>query len=272
MNYLLKVVAAASMLLVGFTGCGTINEQLGLADTSKPLVYDTSVPLEQTSTLSQFMSVTIRKFNGNSVSWNRPVIIPAGEHDFVVDYKWDKPHPFRSNVVERQTSSGITVRYKFKPGHKYTMAAQTDDSRRTVSIVLKDETEIAKEREMDNARVEAEFKASLPKETTKPTRFEGTWKVPKDWGTFFSYMSFKGNTWEYSPGSNSSDGERGLFIINGDTFKLFRQFTQGNDGEWRPDNDYRNAVSEYRFVFEADGGFRLITIKGFGKKGTFYKQ
>lgn len=259
MNYLAQVFFTTALFLVMFTNCTSLNAQ-------QYVIYDKSIPAEQTCTLKHSMAVTTRKFNGKTVSWNKPVIIPAGEHDFVVDYKWDKP--IGGNRVERQTAKGITVRYKFMAGNVYTMWAETDDFSKTGRVIFKNDTEIAAEKERERERVEAEYKAMLPNETTEPTEFEGAWKaVVEGWSP--TYISFKGNTWQYSEGSKD---QKGLFIISNDTLKLIRLFERWDGGEWKPDNDYRNAVSEYRFVFEEDGGFLLTTIKGFAKRGTFHKE
>lgn len=269
MNCLTQVFFTTSLFFVVFAGCMPLYAQ-------KFVIYDKSIPTEQTCSLKHSLSVTTRIFNGKTVSWsrNKPVIIPAGRHDFIVDYKWDNP----INRT-RETSRGIIVRYTFKAGHEYTMITEQDAFRRTVRVVFRDDTEIAEEKQRkqeEDKRKQEEYKAMLPSETTEPTKFEGTWKVPKDWGTQFSYISFKGNTYQYSPGFNDSDGEKGLFIIDGDILKLFRLFKGNSSGNWGPipdyDYNYQNAVSEHRLVFEADGGFRLITIKGFAKSGTFYKE
>lgn len=268
MNRLVQVIFYSLLLLaLMFTGCESINSLIDPMGSPKTHVYDPSVPAENTCSLSQSYTVTVKQFNGKSVNWIRynQIIIPAGEHEFLVDYSWERP--LGGGKVERHTSRDITARFRFLPGNEYTIGSREDSSGRTVGIVFSNNTEIMAEREREKRRVEEEFKTSLPAESTTPTILEGKWVWTRQ-GWAPQYFNISGNAWEYV---TNTIPEKGLFSISGDVLTLFTLFRKFDDG-WRPETDYRNAVSEHRFTIEADGSLRMKTIKGFSKEGPFIKE
>ena|GEM_PF-7118825 len=263
---------AALFFVVLSSGCQTLNT---LVDPTQPIVYDSSVPAEQTSILSQCTTIKIKKINGKSMFRYSRMIIPAGTHEFVVDYSWDTPvTPVTpaGGKRERHFRNNIAVSYKLIAGHEYFMCAKEDSFKRTVGIVLTDLTEKEAESKREKAQVEEKFKARLPVESSKPTRFEGTW-VGASWPVKNTSVTVTGNTWQCVRNNNEL-GEKGLFIIKGETITFFQLYSWNSQlGEWRPFEDYRNAVFEYRFTFEKDGGLCLTGIKGISYMGgTFFKN
>ena len=230
-----------------------------------PLVYDKTVPLGKTCTLLQGTSIKVRKFNGKTVNWKRKIIIPAGTHEFVIDYSW-----------EGQTINGITARYTLIAGHDYRIEPIINNFNfnKTLQIGFMDITvnESVANVEWERKKAMHEtIKTRLPKEATEPTQFEGTWVCNA------KSLSFSGNSWQYF---RFRPLEKGLFIIEGDTITFFKlqiksRFSNGTDSEWF--SIIENNVPEYRFVFEGDSAFRMTIIKGiddkmFDEAGPFYRD
>ena len=278
-----------------------------LAAQRKPIIYDKSIPAHQTCTLVLVHDCyfSIKKFNEKTVRWrsvftegrinyaySQDIIIPAGTHDFVVDYS----KPLGNN--QYQTATGLTVRHIFQPGHEYVMYAEIDDQGAIFGQFVKAVIEDAVVLEEKKAKIEEdkkkkwameeaerkEFLSSLPEHSTKPTLLQGGWKIEVQ--NLRKTLLFIGNTWTYNSDgpflSSPVYGEYGLFIIDGTTLKVY--LTEIKEGErpaktlrgagFKPISDYKNAVSEYNFVFEADGRLRLRKIKGNCEipNGTYDKE
>jgi hypothetical protein len=250
------VILTAIIFTSMMAGCETF-------DITKPLVYDRSVPVEQSCTLVPGGGITVRKFDGKSVSWHRAVVIPAGEHEFEVDY--NVTTPVGAGRMERHSSSGIIVSGRFIPGHEYTTVTQEDTFNRIVNVWFQDNTAVAAERAREKAEEESNFKARLPVESFEPTSLEGIWVwSPEGWSP--RTLSITGNVWEYN-----WNRAKGLFVIDGDVLTLFKLFGKQGD-EWVPETDYRNAVVEYRFTLDADGSLRMTSLRGSSTDGPFYKD
>ena len=84
------------------------------------IIYDSTIPDEQSSILFIPSELTVIRFNEETVSWKSGwgvnVRIPAGEHTLVIDY--------RSVTVQGSwrtisTAEGLNVTFDYKPGITY---------------------------------------------------------------------------------------------------------------------------------------------------------
>ena len=94
------------------------------AASKDPIVYDPSIPPEECCTVLLAPSLTVKSFDGTEVNWrvkgfknSVPILIPAGAHDFVLDY---------SRAADTQGSThvakGVQFHYEdFVAGHTYRM-------------------------------------------------------------------------------------------------------------------------------------------------------
>jgi hypothetical protein len=122
---LFTALAAAALC----AGCQTVS--LG--------VYDPTVPPEKLCTLEVPVSLTVKRFDGEKVTWislsGINIEIPEGSHEFVIDYS--EPGQTRtvggtgaygSSWQQSQTASytakGIEFRYDFAAGNTYVMAPE----------------------------------------------------------------------------------------------------------------------------------------------------
>lgn len=95
-----------------------------LAAPDEPIVYDPSVPPEELCTVQLVGSLTVTAFDGGEVRWKAKnfknwatIQIPAGLHDFVLDYSRTV-----SAQGETHVARGIQFRYEdFAAGRTYRM-------------------------------------------------------------------------------------------------------------------------------------------------------
>lgn len=153
-NYLKLVlsVCLAIGLAIAFAGCS-----------SSPIVYDKSVPTEESSIL-RITNCAVTEFNGIKLGaqWNSPlgvklVQIPAGRHSLQVYQK--------GGGYGYETWNTVDLTYTFLPGHTYLVFLGTVDM--GADLVL-----------FDITLTEAEPKSDLSSPVA--TQFEGMWINEKD--------------------------------------------------------------------------------------------
>jgi len=152
-------VCLAIGLAIAFTACS-----------SAPVVYDKSVPLEQSSTLIIKLG-KITLFNGKKVSWNgyngfswgQKFIIPAGTHEFILEFE-------QRSATGKAMEGVVTMKHEFLPGHSYNvLAALTSISGRNAMGIIIDEEELQNELKPNSENPDA-------------SPFEGKWVDVKDEG------------------------------------------------------------------------------------------
>jgi hypothetical protein len=95
-----------------------------LAASDGPIVYDPSVPPEEQCTVMLAATLTVTAFDGDEVRWKAKngqnwatVQIPAGSHDFVIDYS-----RYVSAQGDIHAAKDVRFRYEdFAAGHTYRM-------------------------------------------------------------------------------------------------------------------------------------------------------
>ena len=126
-------VTALALGLV-FVGCA-----------SKPTVYDPSVPLEQSCTIT--IGTGVVSFDGvpPKPAWpvGKKLIIPAGSHTFVLRDFREIQTGYQQFTTYR--SPDIPITYEFLPGHDYMIAMPFDQRSRTFTAKITDNTELDRE-------------------------------------------------------------------------------------------------------------------------------
>jgi len=192
-------VCLAIGLAIAFTGCG-----------SAPVVFDKSVPLEQSSTIRinnyTYVSANI---NGKPVEWitssfnQKQVIIPAGEHTF------------RIGTDTNRRQGLVLVTKNFLPGHTYFVIASILGSKVYGAIID-----------------EAEFNSALVPDSTSPdaSPIEGKWNYTDGKNT--NEFIFAKDTFVRS--FNGTPMFKGFFQINGNTgaMLVFANYDSKNE-KWR---------------------------------------
>ena len=85
---------------------------------STKIIYDDSIPPEETATVTPSMSTTVISFNGKKVNWttgtwtNNDFIIPSGEAELIIDIAYHI-----GNTI--YTGGKLKVNYNFLKGNKY---------------------------------------------------------------------------------------------------------------------------------------------------------
>ena len=160
---------------------------------STPMVYDSSVPLEESSTL-EIGNGTVTGFNGKNTFWDtKAVIIPAGTHTLTI-----------RNSEERGTSieyGQVTMTYTFLPGHTYAVFAPIEGGRIIGTIIDK-----------------VKFSEDLVPDPSSPdaSRIEGKWKITD--GKTTNEFTFAKN--EYARFINGNYFSRGFFQIGGNSVSM----------------------------------------------------
>lgn len=178
------VIISVVLATLFVVGCGSAP--------SAPAIYDSSVPLEQSSTIA--FTGRIIEFDGQSTvlssQWNaglgvKQIIIPAGRHTL----------EFYSEAVSGNTlyQTGNTVTYEFLPGHTYAAGAQKSGN--TFIPVIFDTANI---REPDTTIANA-------------SPFEGIWESSDK----KHQIVFAGD--EFIQSSNGVGQRRGTFTYNSST-------------------------------------------------------
>ena len=85
---------------------------------STKYIYDESVPIEETSTVTPSVEITVISFNGNRVNWKAgdwsasDYIIPSGEAELIVN--------IATQIANTLYTGGrLKFSYNFLPGNKY---------------------------------------------------------------------------------------------------------------------------------------------------------
>jgi len=81
------------------------------------IVFDDTIPLEETAIIQPTLSITIIEFNGKRVNWNAgdwgtEITIPSGEANLIVNIAFET-----SNYL--YTGGKLKFTYDFKKGQKY---------------------------------------------------------------------------------------------------------------------------------------------------------
>ena len=146
---ILSIISALLASLV-ITGCATI-------------MYDKSIPLEESSTIRINYDHTVNKFDEKSVSWGsgtlnkQLVVIPAGLHNLTIHVTRSKDgYRYEGNV-------GIT--YDFLPSHTYFVYAYFYDNKTFARI-------------LDEEMLNRELVPDSTKPNTSP--YEGKWVYKDD--------------------------------------------------------------------------------------------
>jgi len=173
---------------------------------SKPMVYDSSVPLEKSCTL-EIGNGEIRTFNGKKTFWaDKAVIIPAGTHTLGI-YNFEK----RETKIEY---GQVTMTYTFLPEHTYSIFAPIEGG-------------IINGRIIDHAI----FNIDLVPDPTSPdaSRIEGKWKITD--GKTTNEFTFAKN--EYARFINGNYFSRGFIEINRNSVSMnVAAFYNSKKGTW----------------------------------------
>ena len=107
-----KIAAAAVCSLLILCSCGT----------SGPVVFDNTLPAEQSSSLFFYKGLAVTEYNGISVPVKKKfgvpvsewqyVTLPPGEAEFTLDVKWTK-----GKIIH--TGGDLQFKYVFEPGLDY---------------------------------------------------------------------------------------------------------------------------------------------------------
>jgi hypothetical protein len=241
---------------------GTAAIILCMACQSGPSVHDKSVSVEKSSTLYIHGALKVKSFDGKQVSWGkRGVIIPAGSHEFTVDYYNEFPQGEARGAIH--TAKGIIVQYSFEEGRFYSMNFQEEKAEffneKLVRIVFKDETEYITKREAQKKEKERREagKDPVPQPSSDPTVLEGVWRIDQ----YSPSYTFSGNSWR-------KGYYKGVFIIDGTILKLYTLYEdyKGNDN-WKKHERYQELL----FTLKDDGTLELNDTLN-EKTEAYYKQ
>jgi len=208
----------------------------------------------ETCSLMIERGLKIVKVNGQRMIYEGNVTLPAGKYELEVN-----------EII----LDGFKLNYNFEAGRKYTMSAQAEvdyaAGRRFVDIFITDDAVVEGVIKM----VEEVFINTPPNE---PTRLSGTWVRTIKSGSQIikDYLTFKGNTWHYESDYYRFKNYGGLFIIEGDTLKLYKE------GKVTKEN-YKDAITELKFSIRLGYGeigteLYLKRIKGLYIEGSFVVQ
>jgi uncharacterized protein YcfL len=217
----------------------------GCSSAPKAKVYDTSVPLEQSSTLIISESCSVSEFNGvkTGKDWSsfttftpveKQVVIPAGTHTLKLHYTYYVTTGSGWNLSATTTG-------QFLPGHIYVVAGYRDTLKSDARLFIFDETEYNRELAPNPASPNA-------------TQFEGIWVNTRD---AEKRLVFADNQFFYT----EKDGKvlsRGMFDINGQTVNFALEFSRDKKGyRWIPAKNERQEWKQLEF-----NGTTLTDISG----------
>jgi len=232
----------------------------GCSSTPKTSIYNSSVPLEQSSTLRISEDCWVSEFNEKVVGkdWDttatfftsveKRVIIPSGTHTLKIGYVY-------FSGSSRYTLTN-TITNDFLPGHTYVVVGYRHTFKAGSRLFLFDETEIYNMCE-----------SFVPNQTSaEATQFEGVWVNTKD---VKKRLSFADDLFLYTENDKNVIA-MGFFRINGKTILMDLTFQKMKNGYWWfPADEEREGWKELEFdgttITDVSGNILFPSIGAFKK-------